>query len=225
MHVDLISHTVMPVHVCASAAHICTNADSQHKLPTDFSDDEAIKLVRNVLKMGHEAIAEHAYFTLRARGISRACSHQLVRYREASYAQQSQRYVELDNALGETCWVIPESIKQDRDKYLDMMWLLAEVERMYDDWLRDGVPAEDARFILPNAASTSLTITLNARELRHIMRQRLCSRAQWEIRELVTLMSEKVKGIAPVLFEGVGPACLTGPCPEGKLSCGKPWKG
>lgn len=220
MEVSLLSYpNVDPVKICATAAHMCTNSDENHKLPKDFTLVEADKLVRRVLKMGHESIAEHVNLTFKISGISRACSHQLVRYRVASYSQQSQRYVHNE----EPDYVVPSRIKElgQEDRFKQAM---ENAWAMYRALEIAGVHQEDARYVLPNATTTNITVTMNARELRHIARQRLCNRAQWEIRDLVRLMVDQVNEVAPVLLEDIGPACFNGDCPEGKLSCGKPWK-
>lgn len=221
MEVSLLSYpNVDPVKICATAAHMCTNSDENHKLPKDFTLVEADKLVRRVLKMGHESIAEHVNLTFKISGISRACSHQLVRYRHASFAQQSQRYVE-----GVPRVVMPESISEVQPAWDEFHAALDHIDDVYNNLVNKyGIPPEDARYLLPNAANTSLIFTVNARELRHIARQRLCKRAQWEIRDLVRAMVDQVNEVAPVLLEDIGPACFNGDCPEGKLSCGKPWK-
>jgi thymidylate synthase (FAD) len=84
-----------------------------------------------------------------------------------------------------------------------------------------GVPAEDARYILPNATETKIMVTMNARELLHFFELRCCERAQWEIRAMALEMLKLVKEAAPIIFRDAGPGCLTGPCPEGTMTCGK----
>jgi thymidylate synthase ThyX len=154
------------------------------------------------------------------------CSHQLVRYRVGfSPSQQSQRYVKLNVDNDVFPWVIPDSIANDPGKKEDMLWLLTEIEAMYSQWVSDGIPEEDARFILPNAAKTKLSVTMNARALHHFFSQRCCTRSQWEIRNLAMAMWEECMKVSPTLFEICGPPCLHGKCPEGAMSCGKPWKG
>jgi thymidylate synthase (FAD) len=80
---------------------------------------------------------------------------------------------------------------------------------------------EDARYVLPNACETKIVFTMNARELLHFFRLRTCERAQWEIRQLAEEMIKQLKLIAPTVFKYAGPPCLSGICPEGKMSCGK----
>lgn len=99
--------------------------------------------------------------------------------------------------------------------------LTEQIHATYAEFLHAGIPAEDARFVLPNAAATKLVITMNARELHHFFALRCCNRAQWEIRDMAISMLYQCKEAEPVLFENCGPGCLNGPCPEGKRSCGK----
>lgn len=214
MNVRLVSYTPNPDQVCDMACRTCTSVECPD-ISTAVNKTNAL---RKALDSGHESVAEHAVFTFQIEGISRACSHQLVRHRMASYSQQSQRYVIMND---NDYFVIPESIKENDSEYIQyisvMKYLFDEYERM----IKSGVPIEDARYILPNACCTNITVTMNARELRHFFKLRLCKRAQWEIRELAECMYECVKDIAPVLFEGVGPACIMdGKCKE-KKRCDK----
>lgn len=214
MNVRLVSYTPNPDQVCEMACRTCTSVECPD-ISTAVNKTNAL---RNALDSGHESVAEHAVFTFQIEGISRACSHQLVRHRMASYSQQSQRYVIMND---NDYFVIPESIKENDSEYIQyisvMKYLFDEYERM----IKSGVPIEDARYILPNACCTNITVTMNARELRHFFKLRLCKRAQWEIRELAECMYECVKNIAPILFEGVGPACIMdGKCKE-KKRCDK----
>ena len=80
---------------------------------------------------------------------------------------------------------------------------------------------EDARFVLPNACDTKMILTMNARSLLNFFHLRCCNRAQWEIRDVATQMLKLVKPIAPTIFAKAGPGCLSGPCPEGRMTCGK----
>ena len=80
---------------------------------------------------------------------------------------------------------------------------------------------EDARFVLPNACDTQMVVTMNARSLYNFFRHRCCARAQWEIRELAEAMLRLVRQVAPNLFAHSGPSCGAGPCPEGKMTCGR----
>ena len=143
------------------------------------------------------------------------CSHQLVRHRIASYSQRSQRYVSEDSFD----YIVPESLIGCKDKYEKFMAYTADLYK----WLvLNGVPKEDARYILPNATATNIIVTMNARSLMNFFRLRCCNRAHWEIRELADAMYMECMKVAPLLFANAGPACVTGKCTEGKMTCGKP---
>jgi thymidylate synthase (FAD) len=226
MNIHLISQTQNATKVVAQAAYICTHQD----WPTthDLHPDRSGPLVRRVLSSGHDSILEHASFTFAVDGISRACSHQLVRHRVASYSQQSQRYVPLgdDTYCGTEYYIVPGSVSDNGPQSVVIFGnAMLECERAYKKLIAAGIPAEDARFVLPNAAATKLVLTMNARELHHFFALRCCNRAQWEIRAMAYQMLEQCKAAEPVLFEDCGPGCLRGPCPEGRRSCGKPQKG
>lgn len=141
-------------------------------------------LIKKLIKKGHTSVIEHVVYTFSIKGISRVCSHQLVRHRIASYSQQSHRYVKVDK----DSFVEPESIK--KSKYTKLLWdnYLDTVFYLYDKFIDEGMLKEDARFILPNAVKTELIMTINARSLRNFFQQRLDKESQWEIRELASKM-------------------------------------
>ncbi len=145
---------------------------------------------------------EHIYFTFKIEGISRACSHQLVRHRHCSFTQRSQRYCSEDGF--ETIKPMTFSQKDTVGGYEHLMGFIAED---YEGWQTLGVPNEDARYILPNACATSLYLSCNLRELIHMANERLCTRAQWEIRDLVKAMCKLVD---PQLHFMLVPKCKSG---------------
>lgn len=149
------------------------------------------------IREGHESIIEHASVTFDISGISRACSHQLVRHRIASYSQESQRYVDMSDPE----FVIPSAIAES--PYALAIWeeFAQEVGRVYDRLRALGISKEDARFVLPNAAATRIVVTMNFRALRHFFEVRCHKAAQWEIRALATEMLCQVYDLAPAVFE------------------------
>jgi thymidylate synthase (FAD) len=163
---------------------------------------------------------EHASFTFAIEGISRACTHQLVRHRLASYNQQSQRYVK----YGNLDFIIPPAIRRDETLKAEFEKRMETCLDGYHQLLEGGIEPEDARYILPQAAETKIVVTMNARELLHFFTLRCCTRAQWEIRFLALKMLKKVRKIAPTVFATAGPACVRGPCPEDEMMCDRPWK-
>lgn len=154
------------------------------------------RFIARRVQEGHESIIEHACATFEISGISRACSHQLVRHRLASYSQESQRYVE----MSEPEWVVPPQIAGDPEALRIWTDFLETAQTSYRRLRERGIKKEDARFLLPNAAATRLVMTANFRELRHIFRLRVSPQAQWEIRELCVRMLEAVYRYAPSVF-------------------------
>ena len=215
--VILLRHTAEPEKIVASAARLCYSSADIIDLQESMTEKKISSLIRRCISMGHMSVLEHASFSFGVEGISRAMTHQLVRHRVASYSQQSQRYVEYDD-VG---FIAPDSINSNPELQKDFSEMLKNIEKAYRALVDKGIPAEDARYILPNATSTKIVITMNARELRHFFKVRCCNRAQWEIRDVAIKMLGHCRSASPVLFADCGPSCLTGPCPEGKLTCGK----
>lgn len=201
MRVSLIQATPNPIEIIAKIASICYDSDPK----------DAMKLVKHLYSSGHLSVFEHIYFTFKIEGISRACSHQLVRHRHCSFTQRSQRYCSEDG-FGV---VIPESISKvdNNNGYVDLM---DYIEEHYHELQAHGISNEDARMVLPNACETSLYLSCNLRELIHICNERLCSRAQWEIREMV---KEMITLVDPELQFMLVPKCKSG-----RIICNSPCK-
>lgn len=218
MQVKLLRYTPEPEKTVAMSARLCYSPIGAAQLEEKITDEQAAKLVRKLVEMGHFSTLEHVSFTFAIEGVSRVLTHQLVRHRIASYSQQSQRYVKEHDF--ET--IMPLSIAArpaEREKFEKLM---SEIRNLYTEWTEMGIPAEDARYILPNAAETKIVVTMNVRSLYNFFSLRCCSRAQWEIRALADKMLAEVKEVAPVLFEKAGPSCVTnGICTEGAMTCGR----
>ena len=218
LDVKMIAHTTDPVRVVAAAAKLCYSASSVGEL-FDGLDEESIGHLFSILReSGHISPFEHASFTYAVEGVSRVATHQLVRHRIASYSQRSQRYVSAD---GSGC-VLPPAVENVEEARAIFEEFAKGASDAYERITALGVPKEDARFILPHGMETAIVITMNARELRHFFKLRLCRRAQWEIREVARRMLVLVFGVAKELFHSAGPSCLTGVCGEYR-SCGKPF--
>lgn len=215
MKVKLLKYTLNPEKICAAAAMTSYKSEGTSKLLEKLDVEKARKTLRRVMSYGHYSVIEHASFAFSVEGVSRALTHQLVRHRLASYTQQSQRYVAY-NTLEH--YVTPRSISENEEAKKIYDDTLMSISATYQKLLKYGVPKEDARFILPNAAKTNILITMNARELRHFFNLRCCERSQWEMREMAMEMLKQVKQVAPAIFENAGPSCVElGYCPEGEL--------
>lgn len=241
MKVALIQHTPEPEKIIAAAAKLCYSPVGVDKIMEDLSEEQIGKFLNMLMELGHESPVEHIHFTFAVEGISRVLTHQLVRHRIASYSQQSQRYVKLEQFE----YIIPPSIaqipeakekfiramEQDQQNYNELVELL--YAKHYEGLIESGktpkqskgmaekMAIEDARYVFPNACETKIVFTMNARSLMNFFHHRCCERAQWEIRQLAVEMLRIVKGVAPTIFKYSGPNCIQRPCPEGSMSCGK----
>lgn len=250
LNVKLIASTPDAEKVVSAAAKLCyskTGIDGINEKLTKESTDKFLKML---MSLGHQSPIEHVSFTFAIEGISRVLTHQLVRHRIASYSQQSQRYVKLDQFE----YVVPPAIekneiakkifldtmKKDQEAYDDIV--LALLKGYCDEKVEGNCEnsiiyikekskkmynslekkaIEDARYVFPNACETKIIVTMNARSLINFFEHRACNRAQWEIRQLSIEMLRIVRKEAPTLFENIGPKCLKSECPEGKMTCGK----
>lgn len=241
MKVSLIAHTVMPEKLVAASAKLCYSASGVDTLMDGLTEEKTASFVDMLSEIGHESPIEHASFTFGIEGVSRALLAQLTRHRMASYSVQSQRYVtanQFEYVLPPEIASIPEAadeycraMKEDQDHYDRLTSLLKE--KHLQNNLQAGMTEkeaeraaekkaiEDARFVLPNACATKIVMTMNARSLHNFFRHRCCNRAQWEIRALAEEMYKLCVSIAPHLFKHAGPPCVSGKCPEGKMTCGQ----
>lgn len=225
LNVVLLRHTPDPEEVVAMAAKLCYSPANVEDLKEKIEAKDQTAFVEKLASVGHLSPIEHVSFTFGVEGISRACSHQLVRHRLASYSQQSQRYVREE----QFDYIIPPTIRQDPAIAREFEAFMAEAQERYTAILKRleerGFKGEagqqDARYLLPNAAETKIVVTMNARELLHFFRVRCCNRAQWEIREMAERMLLLAREAAPTIFGRSGPGCLYAPCPEGKMTCGR----
>lgn len=233
LKVNLIQYTKEPERVIAAAAKLCYSSVDVDKIFENLNEEGTAKFLDMLMSYGHESPIEHVSFTFGISGVSRSLTHQLVRHRIASYSQQSQRYVKLDQFE----YVIPPAINEDEEAKDIYIKAMENCQKAYDQlagrlkerYIKEGMnnvaaekkAIEDARYVFPNACETKIIVTMNGRSLMNFFKHRCCNRAQWEIRNLAEQMLKEVKKVAPTLFKYSGPPCLKGVCPEGKMSCGK----
>lgn len=232
MKVQILTHTPNIENVLASAGRLCYSKVGVDELLKKHSQEDNEKFVKMLSDMGHHSPLEHVSFTFAVEGISRACSHQLVRHRIASYSQQSQRYVNLEETFDH---ITPPNINVEWDTFNIFEGVMDAIYNAYveltlkleDRYIKQGMSKreankkaiEDARYILPNACETKLVFTMNVRTLLHFFEKRCCSRAQWEIRDLANEMLRQCREISPILFNNAGATCKRGYCTEGQMSC------
>lgn len=232
LKVKLIQYTKEPEKIVAAAAKLCYSSVGIDEIMDNLTDENTEKFLNLLMSFNHQSPIEHISFTFAVEGVSRSLTHQLVRHRIASYSQQSQRYVKLDQFQ----YIIPPEIEADEKAKAIFIEHMEDSQNSYDKltnilkskYIKNGFnekkaqkkAIEDARYVFPNACETKVMFTMNARSLINFFNHRCCMRAQWEIRNMADLMLNEVKKVAPILFKYAGPNCLKGSCPEGKMSCG-----
>lgn len=197
MEVKVIAATPNPIKTCGYAAGLCYGKDVDSE-----TYEKTLKRVKHCVKVQHLGILEHATITWRVDGLTRACANQLVRHRIASYNQQSQRYCKLDLSGGVGEWfTVPDKVKDKPELVSEWSKVLRDMANVYTKSLEAGVPAEDARAILPQNGHTNIIITMNLRTFEHFMELRLAPGAQKEIQTLAREMLSTMEDIDSEYFE------------------------
>lgn len=190
LQVELLAITPDAERLIETAGRTCYDSTDR------AGADSAPRFIQMLIQRGHHSVLEHASATFAIRGVSRALTHQLVRHRLASYSQRSQRYVKEDGFDV----VTPPSIAARPQAAARFQEYLRVARETYDALRSAGVPAEDARFVLPNACRSDIVVTANFREWRHILALRGAPQAQWEIRQLAVAVLRELKNRAPAVF-------------------------
>ena len=210
IEVKLLDHTRDPIQSLYIAFRTAYSSLRPTQIVSRIKDErisreQMLRFIEEKMEIGHTSPLEQVWFEFSIAGVSRAFSHQFVRHRMGiSFEQQSQRYVTFKG--GEFPYTVPESVKrkgfQGRlDETFDTL------AGLYDEMVQAGVPAEDARFVLPNATQTNFKVTVNFLELLHIADLRLCTRAQWEFRKVVAMMRAEVLRKFPEVGIYLQPKC------------------
>lgn len=217
--VKLISKPENILKTIYTACRTCYSADTPLNIyDKDVDEEKMLNLIKRVVGSGHYSTVEHIQVSFAISNISRACTHQLVRHRHMSFSQKSQRYVQ---EKGQFDYLIPKTIENDENLKEKFVEFMGEISKKYLEFVEAGIPAEDARAVLPNACSTSMVVSTNLRELIHVANLRLCTRAQLEIRMLVQEMCKALIEQEPWLKEFLVPKCeRLGFCDEDKC-CGR----
>lgn len=226
MKVTLLAHTPEPERVCVAAALLCYQKGNPQRAWQRAGDPKLQeRLFLELVRAGHGSTLEHPHFTFGIEGISRACSHQLVRHRIGAFNQQSQRYVDVGDP---DYFVKPPSLSDDGGRFEQAVeQAVGQYREVVDELKGRDMIAElaqqDARYLIPNAGRTNLIWTTNLRNLLHVCHVRLCSRAQWEIRELIArcreVMAPQFPPIARFCVVKCHPEAM-GYCDEGARTCG-----
>lgn len=231
--VKLLEYTHNPEKLAATAAKTCYSSKVPSKIYETITDDAATTMVHKLNSSRHETPMEHTYFTFSVEGISLPAVQQLLRYRIATFDQMSMRYVNVEgneaivppsimDTQNQTSILLSANGQREPTAFEAFAKLTEAARNVYKFLISKGVPKEDARYVLPLNTATQLVFTMNTVELKHMIGQRCCMRAAWEIRELARQVQEIVKKVAPTMFENTGAMCeQLGYCPENDMSCGK----
>ena len=241
MKVRLLAHTPDPERLIAAAAKNCYSSVDVDGILDGLTEEKTQSFLQMLTEIGHESPIEHVSFTFAIEGVSRSLLAQITRHRMASYSVQSQRYVREKGFE----YVVPPEIEKIPAAKAQFIQAMEDDQRTYEaltatlmeGYLAENLAAgmsekaarskaekkaiEDARYVLPNACTTRIVMTADARSLQNFFRLRCCNRAQWEIRALAEEMYKLVYAVAPTLFRHAGPPCVSGPCTEGKMTCGQ----
>jgi thymidylate synthase (FAD) len=215
--VNLISIPENFKKIIYTACRTCYSADNPINIwDADFEDAKYLKLIERVLFSSHYSTIEHCQLVFSISGVSRVCTHQIVRHRHMSFSQKSQRYVTEKGQFG---YVVPPTVKGSEleEEYIKFM---GQTSDFYARMIAKGIPAEDARYVLPNAATSSMMASLNLRSLIHLANLRLCAKAQKEIRDVVKKMSDLAIEKEPWLKEFLKPKCFKDGFCEERNGCG-----
>lgn len=241
MKVQLLQYTPDPEKLIAAAAKFCYSKSDVDGIMEGLDGEKTASYVQMITNLGHSSVMEHSSFTFGIEGVSRSLLAQITRHRIASFSVKSQRYVR-ENMFE---YVIPPEIEANEEAKAEFVKAMEEDQRHYEkltailkqkhkaEFIKNGMSEkeadtaaekraiEDARFVLPNACTTKIMMTMNCRSLQNFFKLRCCNRAQWEIRTLAQEMYRLVYAVAPHVFANAGPSCVNGKCTEGKMSCGR----
>jgi len=202
------TRTQEPAHALNVNYYVCSRSSFKACEQCGEKKDCAKRMILQAKEEKHWGVFEHATFTVSVSGVSRALTHQLVRHRQNSFLQQSQRAVEIDVSKDDW-YIVPKTVSvlelggshPEREGFYKLM---KETAKVYKGLIDSGIPDEDARYVLPNACKTHIVITANVRQWLHIFYMRLSEHAQWEIREMCRLILDEFMKLSPVMFEGAG---------------------
>lgn len=179
-----------------------------YKSEDRITEQSAKTFIQNIIKNGHEAVIEHYSITVRV-VCDRGVTHEIVRHRVASYAQESTRYCNYskDKFSGEITFIEPNfwDIHTEDGKHKYDLWKesMAFAEKKYMELIASGATPQEARSVLPNSLKTELVMTMNLREWRHFFRLRTATAAHPQVREIAIPLLEKFKELIPVVFDDI----------------------
>ena len=205
MTVELMQATEHPACMVGLAQSITTHAEAESIPCLTHRQCEFL------IDAEHTSLFEHVVYTFLVQGVSRSFLAQITRQRTASPTSGSQHYQDYSDY---PCSVATPGINERL--YEEST---AQAYKTYELLLANGVPKEEARQVLPNAACVNYLWTIDARNLFFFLRQRLCNRNVLEMRIFANKVLDHVQMHFPELFEHAGPQCHAGKCKQGFMQC------
>ncbi len=190
MKIEILSITPNAEKIIEEAGRTC------YKSSDRINPASSGSFIKKLVRAGHLSVLEHAVVTFRVKEVSRALTHQLIRHRLCSFSQQSQRYV----SSQDFSYVLPPKIESNEETKKIFTEYMNGLKEGYNNLIKSGIPKEDARYLLPNSCCTEIVFSCNFRQLRHIIKQRVSPKAQWEIRALFIEILQIILQIAPNCF-------------------------
>lgn len=190
MDIKILGYTPNPETLIARCASTCYDS-----IPKEL--EGARKMIKAIIKSGHESCIEHASVTFEIDNVSRVLTHELCRHRISAFSQRSQRYVD----ESKPSFVVPKELEDNAEAKSLFISAMENAWNAYKSLQHMGYKNQIARYVLPNACTTKICYTANFRSLRNFLKLRLSKRAQPEIRELAYAILDKMVEIAPSCFE------------------------
>lgn len=196
----IVFHPEEDMKCIERAARLCYKSEERIK---EGSDEQIIKFL---IDRGHEAMLEHSRLTVKFT-VDRGVSHELVRHRLFSFAQESTRYCNYsDDKFGNEITVVrPYFLEGDNSSAAFNSWnrCMVECENRYFELLKQGHTPQEARSVLPNSLKTEIIVTGDYREWRHCLRLRTAKNAHPDIRGVMDALCNWLKTQVPVVFDDI----------------------
>jgi thymidylate synthase (FAD) len=193
--IEFVSMTPEPLKVIEKAGRTCYKSEDK------ITDGSAEKFVKMIIDRGHEAMIEFGDATYRV-VCDRGVTHEIVRHRLASYAQESTRYVNYQKKGMQ--FIQPCFWSEDGLKYSRWLASMIESEKAYNNLIQNGANPQEARSVLPNSLKTEIVMKMNFREWRHFFKLRTSEYAHPQMREVADMLLSDIRKIVPVVFDKIG---------------------
>ena len=195
-----------PIDGISILKHIESTSRVCYKSENKITDESSHKFIKKLIQLGHEAMIEHFNFSVKFI-CDRGVSHEIVRHRIASFAQESTRYCNYSKDKFDNEITVIEPLFWEKNSYEYLTWesICRCAERTYFELLEAGASPQEARSVLPNSLKTEIVMTANLREWRHFFKLRTAQTAHPQMRELSIPLLAELKAKIPIIFDDIEP--------------------